>query len=228
MIFGMMLPNLLIKLVLTTINYFHSTNSAVSDLWSRVKELFGQAAQSSAQQPAVHELIQRTEAEHIFKEKFIGKLVHRRLNDWLIDQYAIFSTSDEKGDTTINFVSTKSLRGFVIHFRETQYSRAEIIAFFDYLKDRVLTLNYTSYVSDVKQYNRGQWSEEMQRHYLKPSIRLKEIKNKKINQQFGNINIELLTRNAKVWDLKFSATIYNDHIYNSGEPFGSLLTTICQ
>lgn len=198
----------------------------MSDLWSKVKKIFTQAAESSAQQPVIHELIQRDHTTLAFQEKFIHGLVHRRFNDWLHDQFAIYLSTPENLDEAIDFISTPSIKGFVVHFRMTQYDIKEIIALFDHFKNQILTIGYHSYVSDVKGYNRGQWSEELQRHYLKPSLRVQEIEQQQINQQFGNINIELLTRNAKVWHLKFSATVYNDRMYQEGDDFEKLLRLV--
>ncbi len=206
----------------------------MSKLWDYFKSLFHTAEQSSAAAPLIHELIERTEEEKAAYEHWKNTLVRRRLCNWLNDQYATYLVDGEQSDEAIYFLETPSARGFVIFFRQTQYSRQDCNCFFDYLKERVLTLNYRSYVSDTRTYTNAEWVENLQRHYLKPPIRKQlqtletgPIQNA-LEQAYGNITIELTSRNDQVWNLKFSAVGYQDRMYqkvgNFGELMGKLMT----
>ena len=86
-------------------------------------------------------------------------------------------------------------------------------------------MSYRSYVSDTKTYPKNNFVETIQRHYLKPSLKLKS-QDQKANQGFGNINIELLLRNDKVVNLKFSATSYRDHQFEEADDFNELMKLI--
>ena len=50
----------------------------------------------------------------------------------------------------------------------------------------------------------------------------------KAGQAFGNINIELLLRNDKVMNLKFSATTYRDHQFEEAGDFNELMREVLQ
>jgi len=67
--------------------------------------------------------------------------------------------------------------------------------------------------------------ETVQRHYLKPSLKLK-VAGEKAGQAYGNINIELLLRNEKAVNLKFSATSYRDHQFKEASDFDELMRKI--
>ncbi|NNE28665.1 MAG: hypothetical protein HKN16_03465, partial [Saprospiraceae bacterium] len=185
----------------------------MSDLWSQVKKLFGQAEQSSRQQPVTHTLIERSPEDQIFKETYLQSLKHFRFKDWIKDQYQLSRNKGEGLDDGIDFLNTRSSKGFVLHLWDGKFARKESQAIFDHFKDQVLSLGYRSYLSDSKSYSQGQWTEELERHYLKPPMRREEVERDLMDQHFGNINIELLFRNTKPWQLKLSATTYSDRSY---------------
>ncbi len=202
----------------------------MSKLWNYFKNLFQEAEKSSAQQPLIHELIERTAEEKAEYEQWKKMLVCRRLCSWLNDQYASYLVDPEDLDEAIYFLETPSAKGFVIYFRNTQYSRRDCTFLLDYLKERVLALNYRTYVSDTRTYTNDQWVENLQRHYLKPRIhgQVKSQAEQKtlLPQYFGNITIELMSRNEQVWNLKFSAVSYRDRMYQEVQEFKDLMTEL--
>ncbi len=127
-------------------------------------------------------------------------------------------------DEAMDFLHTPSAKGFVIHFYKTNYNRQEVSHLFDFLKDQVKALNYKVQISDTRTYNRENWVETVERHYLKP--RPGKDRKEKINQRFGNITIELLLRDDRVYQLKFQATAYRDHQYEEAEKFRDLMLAI--
>jgi len=191
--------------------------------WKYLKDLFKEAEQSSPNQPVIHEIIKRSEKEQLDFEQWKKTLARRRLLDWLNAQYAIFLTCPNDIDEAIDFLNTPSSKGFVIHFHQTKYSKREIIHFFDALKEQVRALNYRSYVSDLKTYNRKNWVETTQRHYLKPPASFKVNTEGKSKQAYGNITIEIVLRDEKVYQLKFSATTYKDHLFEEATEFKDLM-----
>lgn len=193
----------------------------MANLWDQFKRLFQQAETSSPSQPAVHELIQRTEAEQTDYERWKSSLIKRRLIDWLADQYAIFRVLPDDIDAAIDFLNTPSSKGFVVHFHETNYNRQEITHLFDYLKEMVLQLNYRTQVSDTRTYSRANWVETTERHYLKP--RSSFVEGQKLNQRYGNIMIELEIRDDLVRNLRFRATTYKDRQFEEADPFEDLM-----
>lgn len=195
----------------------------MAGLWNYIKGLFEEAEQSSPSNPAVHEMIERSAEDMQGYPAFAEGLVLRRMLDWIHDQYAIFRVTPRDTDRAIDFLDTPSSKGFVIHFHETQYSRREVTYFFDYLKERVLALNYRTQISDRRIFQRNTWTETVERHYLKP--RSEQIAGQ-FEQLFGNIKIELELRNDQVHNLRFSATTYKDSQFREAQTFKELLQRV--
>lgn len=192
-------------------------------LWENIKKLFTAAEQSSSNTPVIHKVIERTATELQAYERWKNTLGSQRLLDWIRGEHVNFVVDPQGTDAAIDFLNTPSTKGFVIHFYKTRYTAVEVNHFFDFLKERVLTLDYKSYLSDTRTYNRKEWVERMDRHYLKPPTNIRNPEKGQFNQRFGNITIELMFRNDKIYLLKFSATTYNDHLYKKAEEFNELM-----
>lgn len=197
----------------------------MSDFWKKIKGLFSSVEKSSASNPAIHELIERSEEELKNYEAWKNSLSQRRLIDWLNGEYITYLTSPDNVDKSISFLNSISSKGFVIFFHRTNYNVEEITFLFDFLKEKVLGLPYRTYVSDYRTYMKNDKVETVQRHYLKPSLKLK-VAGEKAGQAYGNINIELLLKNEKVVNLKFSATSYQDHLFKDASDFNELMREI--
>ena len=200
----------------------------MASFWNKITALFDAAAESSPSAPAVHEMIERDAETLADYEQWKKTLARRRLFDWITDQYARF-LSKHPTDGGISFLDTASSKGFVIHFNELQYGPREIHHFFHYLKERVLTLNYRTQISDRRIFSRRDWVETQERHYLKPRTRKQRnrpIERGGLDQQFGNITIELELRNDRPWNLRLRATTYQDALYGAPESFRALLMAL--
>ncbi len=199
----------------------------MSNFWDQIKNIFKSAEESSSNQPVVHELIQRTEAEKIAYEKWKSSSSHQEVLASLYEAYQYFLEENKSLDKTIDFLNTPSSKGFVLHLIETNYSNQKAVFVFDVLKEKVLALGYKSYVSDTRTYNRKNWVEKLERHYLKPPSNLRKAGKEKLDQRFGNITVELLFRNEKAHLLKLRATVYNDHLYKEADDFKDFMKAIC-
>ncbi|MBK9013497.1 MAG: hypothetical protein IPM82_05115 [Saprospiraceae bacterium] len=104
------------------------------------------------------------------------------------------------------------------------YAREDAGHFFDLLKEKVLTLNYRNQLSDTRSWSEKDWVQTVERHYLKP--RQNWEADKKINQQFGNITIELILRNDSPHLLTFRATSYSDRLYADASDFHELMQAV--
>jgi len=212
----------------------------MSDIWEYFKNLFRQAESSSPSQPLIHEMIERSEEQLEDYAFWKSTMVSRRLLDWLHDQYAVFSVAPDDIDEALDFLDTPSSKGFVIHFYKTRYSPRDVRHFFDYLKEQVLGLDYRTQISDLRTYQRPEWIETVERHYLKPrpAFMRKSLtvtpshsptlgnEAEKLNQRFGNITIEHQLRNDQPYHLKFRATSYKDALFTEAEEFRHLMQRI--
>ncbi len=207
----------------------------MQELWSYFKNLFNQAESSSPSEPLIHEMIERSEAEREDYDQWKNQLVCRRLQDWLNNQYAIYCVAPDDIDEALDFLDTPSSKGFVVHFFKTRYSERDIQHFFDYLKEQVLALNYRTQISDLRTYQRPDWVETVQRHYLKPrppfmrkdvELKASGLPLERFDQRFGNVMIEMDMRNERPHYLKFRATSYKDHLFTEAEEFRDLMQAI--
>jgi len=73
----------------------------------------------------------------------------------------------------------------------------------------------------LKIYSKGESVETQQRHYLKPPMNF--VPNKKLSQLFGNISIDYLLKEDKPYIFKFSATTYQDHMFQDAKAFEVLM-----
>lgn len=196
----------------------------MSDIWAYFKGLFQKAETSSPSQPLIHEMITRSEDEKVDYEFWKSTLVCKRLLNWLNEQYVLYQTNAERSDQAIDFLNTPSSKGFVVYFDQTRYSDRDIVHFFDFLKEKVLRLNYRTQISDVRSYERPKWVESVQRHYLKP--RPGQNDKGQFRQQFGNIMIELTSQNDQFHHLKFRANTYKDYKFEEAQEFEQLLKEV--
>jgi hypothetical protein len=196
----------------------------MADIWDYFKGLFKKAENSSPTQPLLHEMIQRSAEEKEDYEFWKNTLVCQRMLNWLHEQYLIFRVEPDNIDEAIDFLDTPSSKGVVVYFFKTQYSLRDVTHFFDHLKEQVLQLNYRTQISDLRSYERNDWVETVQRHYLKP--RPAQNDQGQSEQQYGNIMIELTLRNDQIFNLKFRATTYRDHKFAVAQDFVQLMQSV--
>ena len=201
----------------------------MATFWQKITSLFEAAENSSPSEPAVHEVIERDDTELQAYQQWKRTLSRRRLLDWLTDQYALHQTTGAT-DQAVDFLDTPSSKGFVIHFSQTQYGKAEISHFFHYLKERILDLNYRTQISDRRVYSRPNWVETQERHYLKPRTRQQRLAGPggrgSLDQQFGNISVELELRDDLPFNLRLRATTYQDAQYSEPQSFRALMVAL--
>ena len=185
-----------------------------------IADLFRAAEESTPGNAAVHELIERDADFLVGYEQWKRTHNSRRLLGWLTEQYATHKAG-QPTDEGVGFLNLSSSKGFVIYVRDLNYSAEEIAYFFDFLKERVLTLNYRSDISDRRVFNRRDWVETQERHYLKPINTFKH--GQLLEQGFGNITIEHELRNDVPHNLRLRATFYRDALYSEAGSFGGLM-----
>jgi hypothetical protein len=193
----------------------------MGSFWDNIKKIFQAGGESSPSNPAIHEVIERSEEEKADFALWKETIVCKRLVNWLGDQYALHSVLPGDVDEAIGFLNTPSSKGFVIHFSQMQYSRRDATHLLDLLCERVRVLRYTPQVSDRRTFSRGDWVETVERHYLKPRTDFR--KEGPFEQRFGNVMIELVLRDEQPHNLKFSATSYTDSKYRDAEDFQELM-----
>lgn len=191
--------------------------------WDSITELFRSADESTAANAAVHELIVRDDEFQEGYDKWKRTHNSRRLLDWLVEQYAT-NKAGQPTDAGVGFLNLSSSKGFVIYFGQLNYTPEEIEYFFDFLKERILALDYRSDISDRRVFSRKNWVETRERHYLKPNRDFES--GTLMDQGFGNITIEHELRNDVPHNLRLRATFYSDAMYKDAATFGALMMAL--
>ena len=197
------------------------------NFWQRLFKLQNAVENSSPSVPAIHELIQRSAEEEAAYTAWKESYILRQMRQWVREEFDFFS---QKGHSRkgggVDFLKIPASNGFIAHFGQTNYSRQEATFFLDYLKERVKTLNYRTQISDTRTYSRRDWVETVERHYLKPRLDL--VEGEKMDQQFGNITIELEIRNEVVNHLRLRATYYQDFNFLPAQEFSELMKVLLE
>ncbi|MEZ4956794.1 MAG: hypothetical protein R2825_24770 [Saprospiraceae bacterium] len=199
-------------------------NQPFMNVWDFFRTYFKEAEESSISKPLIHESIVRDEKELQSYRAWKESLEHRRSIDWLNNQYALWQALPNEVDDAILFLNTPSSKGFAVHFIESNLDLQHAAYLFDFLKEKVLTLNYRPQVSDTRTWSDKKAVQTLDRYYLKP--RTSKTSEGKINQLFGNITIELLYRDNTPFNLKFRATAYHDRLYQPADDFQFLMEGI--
>lgn len=102
-------------------------------------------------------------------------------------------------------------------------SKDEFHYLIDFLKENVLNLNYRMYhaITDSRE-ERGM-IRTREEYYFKPAIMNMEYP---LEQEYGNITLELNLINEKVQFLKIAATTYAGFNYSDPKPFHELVTNL--
>ena len=186
----------------------------------------------SKTQVLVKEALMRDDVFNASYQKWCSLYDYRKFTDLVYNQYQLFISKEDPYDVqVIRFIKGRGLNGFVLRAnpdRSDGYEDRELEFLLDYLKEKVIELRYISYVSDIRYYNREEYTETILRHYLKPSI--KEVSSSapdKANQLWGNINIELRKKDDKITQLKFLNTWYNDSNWTKAKDFDLLMAHLC-
>ena len=184
---------------------------------------------ASNPQPFVHETIERNSKEKAEYQEWLKDNSAQQTTTFIKLQY---QQSHYKNENINLFraLHSESSNGFMLRYL-TDIQIIEFQFLFDYLKDKTKELGYISYQSDRKIFDRKNNVETIERHYLKPSWRKLNLKENnstgKMNQLYGNINIELFKIDNEPTHLKFMANNYNDSKFQEALPFNELLNHIC-
>ncbi len=192
--------------------------------WDKIKSLLSNAEKSSSSQPAIHEIISRSTDFIEAYDQWKNGPIHKKMLYWISDQYHIYQEGKENLEKGIDFLSTDSTNGVALHFDDLDYTQDDAFYLFDFFKEKIRANNYRTQVSDTRTYSKNTWMETVERHYLKPRPQYDE--HGKIDQGFGNITILLTLRDSKVYNLKLSATAYQDRLFNSEKQFSQLMKII--
>jgi hypothetical protein len=187
-----------------------------------MQKLFKKDDKEIVSQPFVSEQLIRSES---FTERYDEWKVKRKINR-RIDALRIamddVNTSSGSHPYLVRY-RTPEANGFALYagfgFGDEEYS-----FLLDHFRDMTLTLGYRLYTSDRKHSEKGEIIERVDRHYLKPAPA--KLAGETMNQIYGNILIELISRNDKPFLLKLMASVYAGRQYSQPLPFEQLIEAL--
>jgi len=166
----------------------------------------------------VSEFLQWYSDDHYLK---LVKAIKSAYTDYLITQ--------RNNEKSVDIMLTPSSNGWIVYCHKFELTDTDYKHFMYLLYKRLLEHKYILNMSDIKSRHKGNWLETAYRYYMKPSIRYMTSSNMsegKANQLFGNISIELLSRDGKPYVLKFLANSYSDQNYQEAHEFSDLMELI--
>jgi hypothetical protein len=184
-----------------------------------LESLFPKAPMPSTQ-PLVASPLHRKEQEH---RQYFAWIQTHEARIFLQEIYESYEArkAGQEGSWPVYLLQTPYANGFALHY-DARMPDDRLRHFFDWLKDRVMTLPYKLANTEHNMYDKGKYVEETERYYLKP--RIKQITmDTPMDQQYGNIQIEWVRIDGHPSHLKFVASIYSDRLYTTAKPFEELL-----
>lgn len=192
-------------------------------------KLFPKKTEPKAQkEPVIREELKRSKQGLEQYESWLQSEQKEQIVSFIDNQFN--ESRDENENVSLfRVIHSGSTNGFMLRFlAETDPLHFQHL--FDFLKDQVKTLQYLPYTSDVRTFDRENFVERIERHYLKPSWRTlntKEVNDSgKMNQLYGNITVELVYQNDIPQFIKFVCHHYSDSKFSEPKPFTELVRLI--
>ncbi len=195
--------------------------------WDQIKNIFGKSGEVHERQTpaAVHELISRTEEELADYEDWKNSGRKERALQFIQMEYEKDMLSKENYiGSTFYTINKPASEGFILNFNEQIFNPLEFQHYFDYLKEKILQLDYKLYSSDLRIFNRPGHVESIERHYMKPRYRFND--EKRFIQQYGNVMVTQIKKNHKPVYIQLMCNRYMDRKYTAPRPFNELIVHI--
>lgn len=178
--------------------------------------------------PLVEEEIKRQEAYRNSYFRWVNEGKYRWLIQKIYQSY-LLKKKNETSDLQVHLLKSSGASGFAVTYSLLMEEK-EMQYLFDYLKDRVLNIGYKLYTSDRRIFDRQEYVETIEKHYLKPAPERvaptgsEHPENKEtMNQRYGNILIEYISIDEKPSFLRFMVHYYSDFLYTPVQPFDDLV-----
>lgn len=173
--------------------------------------------------PVIEEALVRNEVyrNKIFLWQNSGahrKLAYRVWEAWQLKK------EKQTSDLQVHLLKIDGSNGIALSYHP-QIGAEEFQFFFDHLKEQALQIGYRLYTSDRRIFIRPNYSETIEKHYLKPpaDLRIVDGQVQRCDQRYGNIIIEYIQIDDKPSFIRLMAHYYEDQLYLKPMPFDELL-----
>ncbi len=173
--------------------------------------------------PLTRKALERTEKETKDYDNWKDTPKLSQMLYYLSEECQKHQSSPRKTHDGVDFFSTSTTREFRMHPALTKFSDAHVKFLFDFLKERLVALNYKPVSSDTAVFKRGDyWIETIHRHVL-ISPNAKGCYGDNLVGDFGRLTIELLLKDDRLCALRFEATVPDTDLPRATDDFAQLI-----
>lgn len=176
---------------------------------------------SDFSKPQTQKSIRRSEQETRDFDKWKASTRHISMLTWLREQLMTYQSAPTKTHDGIDFTKSASSKGFRLHPALTRFPDTAVVHLFDYMKEQLMTFDYTPTVSDTRVFKRDYWDETIQRHVFKP----RHADNTE-GVIFSEITIELILKDNHLCQLRMNAYIPNTDMPRQTDDFAELMQAV--
>ena len=187
----------------------------MADIFLHFKNKFATNPELIANEPLVHQSLERTNEEITDYEQWKASNVQLAMMHWLRDQFMTQQCAPEHTHEGIDFIATGMTKGFRLHPALTRFSDNNVRHIFNYLKERMIQSGYHISLSDTRVFGRGYWNETIHRHTLKPQA--------EFGEEFAQVSLELILKDDKMVSLSMKACVPNTDLPRPSEDFADLM-----
>lgn len=186
-----------------------------------LKKLFKSDSPSEKQTPALRvEAIQRSEQFNASYKNWLAGGELKSLLTNLQNSYQMVRFDDQVSEDFI-LMNRQGANGFICYGIDDD----EIFFLIDYLKEKIKGYGYTLFNSDRNIRDKQDHFMVVERYYLKPQLSNKDFLDKR-KQLYGNILLEIESKNEVPKHLKLLSTTYSDRNYEQAFSFDELVSKL--
>ncbi len=168
---------------------------------------------------AVHEVLNRTSREAQQYDAWKDTTAPHKLLQEVAQAY-YYKRTNIRGSLDVHLFNTDYANGFAITYSPAISSQV-FKHLFDYLKDKVLQMQYRLVNADRRIIDRENYVETIEKYYLKPAAEMQQTA--PIDQQYGNIVIEYILIDNQPSYIKLLASIYSDSLYKDALSYNEFM-----
>ncbi|WP_375559752.1 hypothetical protein ACE193_18765 [Bernardetia sp. OM2101] len=183
--------------------------------------------------PLIKENLKRSEKEELEFQVWSSSGDARYWFARIYESYHLKRQGQLSQDIEVHLFASAASNGIAITYTNAMSSK-QFRFIFDKLKDSVLGLPYPYkiYTSDRAHYERTNYVETIEKHYLKPvygtnnQVENELKKERQLPQFYGNILIEYIQIDGEPSFIRLLANIYSDRLFLDALPFEELVEKI--
>jgi len=151
---------------------------------------------------------------------WIGDESHSALSQ--IIRNTIAETQEEREKSSmVDFFENEKMAGVSLPCRLLPFDKKDYLNLMGITIERLKQQGYVLSLSEIKSREKANNIEQSIKAYLKPSRKL--VRDRKAEQLFGNVNLELLTINEQLSRLNLSCSYYQDQNFHDPIKFSQFI-----